>query len=224
MLYSDCPSIKNISHDIVSCFCQWEKTALLNSKLTWLRFTSFWKYGGSSFYSSISTAANIAFQMALCELSLWHLRSMKISKFVQYYGYLSSVSLRLQMDYQNIWILWFTRQLELELMFFSIISLRTADWSKGTKLFTDLLTLFISFIYPLGLFIRFGRFFLPYLRALVLMYTVFIPIAISVSFCHISERSTFTLSSIYISNVRMKNIFRFPLRHHLCLIKPTTLQ
>ena len=87
-----------------------------------------------------------------------------------------------------------------------------------------LLTLFISFIYPLGLFIRFGRFFLPYLRALVLMYTVFIPIAISVSFCHISERSTFALSSIYISNVRMKNIFRFPLRHHLCLIKPTTLQ
>ena len=147
MLYSDCPSIKNISHDIVSCFCQWEKTALLNSKLTWLRFTSFWKYGGSSFYSSISTAANIAFQMALCELSLWHLRSMKISKFVQYYGYLSSVSLRLQMDYQNIWILWFTRQLELELMFFSIISLRTANWSKGTKLFTDLLALSIGSTY-----------------------------------------------------------------------------
>ena len=85
---------------------------------------------------------------------------MGISKFVQYHGYLSSVSLRLQMDYPDTWLSWFTRQLDLELIFTSIISLRTANWNKWTKLFTDLLALSIGSTYSLVLFIRFGGFFL----------------------------------------------------------------
>ena len=83
---------------------------------------------------------------------------MEISKFVQFHGYLSSVSLRLQMDYPNTCLSWFTRQLDLELMFTSIISLRTANWNKWTKLFTDLLALPIGSTYSLALFIRFGGF------------------------------------------------------------------
>ena len=141
------------------------------------------------------------------------------------------MSLQLQMDYPNTWISWFTRQLDLELMFTSIISLRTANWNKWTKLFTDLLALpisstyslalfirfggfthwiyllalFIGFIYLLALFIRFGGFiYLPDLWALVSAYTVFILIANSVSFSHISERNTFTFLSIYISHVLME--------------------
>ena len=91
---------------------------------------------------------------------------MGISKFVLFHGYLSSVSLRLQMDYPNTWLSWFTRQLDLELVFPSIISLRTANWNKWTKLFIDLLTLSIGSTYSLvlfiqsGGFIRFGGFFL----------------------------------------------------------------
>ena len=194
---------------------------------------------------------NKAFTLALCELSLWLQAGMEISKFVQYHGYLSSVSLRLQMDCPNTWISWFTRQLDLELMFTSIISLRTANWNKWTKLFTDLLALPISSTYSLALFIRFGGFthwiyllavfigfiyllalfiwfggfiYLPYLSALVSAYTVFILKANSVSFSHISERNTFTFLSIYISHVLMEKIFRFPLRHHSGLIKLTLLQ
>ena len=124
---------------------------------------------------------------------------MEITKFVQYHGYLSSVSLRLQMDYRNTWISCFTRQLDLELMFTSIISLCMANWNKWTKLITDLLALsigstysyslalfirfsgFTHWIYLLALFIRFGGFiYLPYLWALVSAYTVFILIANSV--------------------------------------------
>ena len=101
---------------------------------------------------------NKAFTLALCELSLWLQAGMEISKFVQYHGYLSSVSLRLQMDCPNTWISWFTRQLDLELMFTSIISLRTANWNKWTKLFSDLLVLSIGSSYSLDLFIRFGGF------------------------------------------------------------------
>ena len=173
---------------------------------------------------------------------------MEISKFVQYHGYYASVSLRLQMDYPNTRISWFTRQLDLELMFTSIISLRTANWNKWTKLFTDLLALSIGSTYSLALFIRFGGFthwvyplalfigfiyllalfiqfcgfiYLPYLWALVSAYTVFILIA---SFSHISERNIFTFLSIYISHVLMEKTFRFPLRHHSDLIKLTLLQ
>ena len=165
--------------------------------------------------------------------------------------YLSTVSLRLQMDYPNTWISWFTRQLDLELKFSSIISLRTPKWNKWTELFTDLfalslsstyslalfirfggffvwiylLALFIGFIYSLALFISFGGFiYLPYLWALVWTYTVFILIAISVSFSHISERNTFTFLSIYISQVLMEKFFRFPLPHHSYLIQLTLLQ
>ena len=60
--------------------------------------------------------------------------------------------------YPNTWISWFTRQFDLELMFTSIISLRTANWNKWTKLFTDLLALSIGSTYSLALFIRFGGF------------------------------------------------------------------
>ena len=65
---------------------------------------------------------------------------------------------------------------------------------------------------------------MPYLWALVSAYTVFILIANSVSFSHISERNTFTFLSIYISHVLMEKIFCFPLRHHSGLIKLTLLQ
>ena len=174
---------------------------------------------------------------------------MEISKFALYHGYFSSVSLRLQMVYPNTWILWFSGQLDLELMFSSIISLRTANWYKRTKLFTDLLTLsidaicllalfircggftywiyllalFIGFLYSLALFIRFGGFiYLVYLLTLVLVYTVSIPTAFS--FSHSSVRNTLTILSLDISHVLMEKIFRFPLRHHSFLIKLTLLQ
>ena len=217
-----------------------------------------------------SRAMNKAFTLALCELSLWLQAGMEISKFAQYHWYLSSVRLWLIMDYPNTLISWFTRQLDLDLMFTSIISLRTANWNKWTKLFTDLLALsigssyslalfiwfggftywiyllalfigfiyslalfilfggfthviyllalFIGFIYSLALFIRFGGFiYLLYLWALVSAYTVFIIIANSVSFSHISERNTFTFPSIYISHVLMEKIFCFPITSSLGL-------
>ena len=43
-------------------------------------------------------------------------------------------------------------------MFSSIISLRTANWNKWTKLFTALLVLSIGSTYSLALFIQFGGF------------------------------------------------------------------
>ena len=114
-----------------------------------------------------SRAMNKAFTLALCELSLWLLAGMKISKFVQFHGYLSLVSLRLQMDYPNTRLSWLTRQLDLELMFTNIISLRTANWIKWKKLFTDLLALSTGSTYSLALFIRFGGFiYRMYLLAL----------------------------------------------------------
>ena len=81
-----------------------------------------------------------------------------------------------------------------------------------------LLALFIGFIYSLALFIRFGGFiYLLYLWALVSAYTVFIIMANSVSFSHISERNTFTFPSIYISHVLMEKIFCFPITSSLRL-------
>ena len=118
-------------------------------------------------YANICRAMNKAFTLALCELSLWLLAGMKISKFVQFHGYLSSVSLRLQMDYPNTRLSWLTRQLDLELMFTSIISLRRANWIKWEKLFADLLALSTDSTYSLALFIRFGGFiYRMYLLAL----------------------------------------------------------
>ena len=205
---------------------------------------------------------------------------MEISKFVQFHGYLSSVSVRLQMVYPNTRSSWLTRQLDLELMFTSIISFRTANWIKWEKLFTDLLVLstgstyslalfirfggliysiqwldllalfsgfiyslavfirldgsahwiylldlFIGLTYSLALYVRFGGFiYLPFLWTLVSAYTVFMLIANSVSFSHISERNTSTFLSIYISDVLMEKVFCSPLRHHSCLIKLTLLQ
>ena len=203
-------------------------------------------------YANICRAMNKAFTLALCELSLWLLADMEISKFVQFHGYLSSVSVRLQMVYPNTRSSWLTRQLDLELMFTSIISFRTANWIKWEKLFTDLLVLstgstyslalfirfggliysiqwldllalfsgfiyslavfirldgsahwiylldlFIGLTYSLALYVRFGGFiYLPFLWTLVSAYTVFMLIANSVSFSHISERNTSTFLSI----------------------------
>ena len=94
---------------------------------------------------------------------------MEISKFVRFHGYLSSVSLRLQMVYPNTRLSWFTRQLDLELMFTSTISLRTANWIKWEKLFTDLVALSTGSTYSLALFIRFGGFI--YCHCLVALFT-----------------------------------------------------
>ena len=92
---------------------------------------------------------------------------MEISKFVRFHGYLSSVSFPLQMVYPNTRLSWFTRQLDLELMFTSTISLRTANWIKWEKLFTDLVALSTGSTYSLALFIRFGGFiYRMYLLAL----------------------------------------------------------
>ena len=71
------------------------------------------------------------------------------------------------MDYPNTCLSWFTRQLDLELMFTSTISLRTANWIKWEKLFTDLVALSTGSTYSLALFIRFGGFiYRMYLLAL----------------------------------------------------------
>ena len=124
---------------------------------------------------------------------------MKVRKFDQYHRYLSSVSLRLQMAYPNTLILWFKRQMDLELMFSSVISLCTTNWNEWTKFFTGLL-------------------------ALVLVYTVSILTVTSLTFFQWLERNTFTFLSLCISHVLMEKIFHFQLRHHTCLIKLTSLQ
>ena len=74
-----------------------------------------------------------AFTLAMCRLPLLLLVNIEVRKFDQYHRYLSLVSLRLQKVYPNTWILWFKRQMDLELIFYSIISLRTASWGKWTK-------------------------------------------------------------------------------------------
>ena len=62
---------------------------------------------------------------------------------------------------------WLTRQLDLELIVTSIISLRTTNWIKWERLFTDLLALSSGSTYSLALFIRFGGFiYRMYLLAL----------------------------------------------------------
>ena len=86
-----------------------------------------------------------AFTLALCRLPLWLLVSIEISKLDQYYEYLSSVSLRLQKVYSNTWMLCFKRQMDLQLMFPSIISLCTVNQEKWTKLFKNLLALVLAY-------------------------------------------------------------------------------
>ena len=88
-----------------------------------------------------------------------------------------------------------------------------------------LLALLTGFIYSLALSIRFGSsIYLPYLWALVSAYTVFILIANSASFFHVSERNTLTLLSIYISHILMVKIAGLTLRHHPRLITLPLLQ
>ena len=149
-------------------------------------------------YAAFCTATIKAFTLALCELPLWLLVSMEVSKFDQYHGYLSSLSLRLQKAYPNTWILWFKRQMDLELMFSSIISFRTANWGTWTKFFKDLLDL-------------------------VLAYSVSILTANSFTFLQGSERNTSTYLPLYISSALIVKIFRFQSRHHTCLIKLISL-
>ena len=103
------------------------------------------------------------------------------------------MSLRLQNVYPSTVILWFKRQMDLELMLSSAIFFRTANWDKWTKFFTDLLVL-------------------------VLAYTVPILTAISFTFFQRPERNIFTYISLYISHVLIEKMFRFQLRHHTCLI------
>ena len=124
------------------------------------------------------TATIKAFTLALCGLPLWLLVSMEVSKFDQFHGYPSSVSLRLQMVYPNTWILWFKRQMEL--MFSSVIFLRTTNRNK----WTDLL-------------------------ALVLACTVSILTVISFKSFQRLERNTFAFLLLCISHVLMAKIFRF---------------
>ena len=69
-----------------------------------------------------------------------------------------------------------------------------------------------------------GSIYLPYLWVLVSAYTVFILMANSVSFSHVSEKNSPTLLSIFISHVLMVKTARLSLLHHPCLIKLTLLQ
>ena len=89
--------------------------------------------------------------------------------------------------------------MDLELIFSSIIFLRTANWEKWTKFFKILL-------------------------ALVLAYQAFILIANSFTFLPHSEWNIFTFLPLKNSSFFREHFFRFQLRHHNCLIKPTSLQ
>ena len=59
-----------------------------------------------------------AFTLVMCRLPLLLLVNIEVRKFDQYHRYLSLVSLRLQKVYPNTWILWFKRQMDLELIFY----------------------------------------------------------------------------------------------------------
>ena len=124
---------------------------------------------------------------------------MEVSKFDQLHGYPSSLGLRYQKSYSSTWILWFKRQMDLEFMFSSIISLRTANWKKLTKLFRDLLALFFE-------------------------YSVSIPTTNPFKFLQGSERNISTFLPLYIPSALMIKFFRFQLPYHTCLIKFTSLQ
>ena len=120
-------------------------------------------------------------------------------------------------------------------MFSSIISLRTANRYRRTKLFTNLLdlsvgainslalfirfggftywihllALLIGFIYLLDSFIRFGCFiYWVYLLTLVLVYTVSIPAAFS--FSHNPVRNTLTILSLCTVTFSWKKSSAFP--------------
>ena len=154
--------------------------------------------------------------------------------------YLSTVSLRLQMDYPNTWISWFTRQLDLELKFSSIISLRTAKWNKWAESFTDLFALTLSSTYSLALFIRWWLFCMDlsigfiyfiwwlYLFALSMgislnVYSIHPHSNLSQFFSHLRKEHLYISLNIHIPSSHGKN-FRFPLRHHSYLIQLTLLQ
>ena len=71
---------------------------------------------------------------------------MMISKFDPHHGYLSSVSLRLQMVCPNTWILWLLWLSWLLWILWFIISFRMAHKEKWTKFFADLLVLGLAYI------------------------------------------------------------------------------
>ena len=158
---------------------------------------------GGSTYESNSTTLIKAFPLALCGLSLWLLVSMMISKFDPHHGYLSSVSLQLQMVCPNTWILWLLWLSWLLWILWFIISFRMAHKEKWTKFFADLLVLGLAYI-------------------------IFIFTVNSFTFIFISsqpwERNTSTILSLCMDHVHIANIFRFQLHHHTSLIKLTLLQ
>ena len=76
---------------------------------------------------------NETFTLALYELSLWLLAEMEISKFVWFQGSLSPVSLRLQMVYPNTRLSWFTRQLDLYILYLYILYILIELYILGQK-------------------------------------------------------------------------------------------
>ena len=96
---------------------------------------------GVKIHTSISIATIKASTLAFCGLLLWLLVRIRASRYHQYYGYPSSVSICLQRVYQNTCILWFKRKMDLELMFLCIISLFKTNWENWTKSFKSLLAI-----------------------------------------------------------------------------------
>ena len=128
---------------------------------------------------------------------------MMISKFDPHHGYLSSVSIRLQMVYQNTWILWLLWLLSILWILWFIFSLRIANKEKWTKFFADLLVLvlaYITFIFTASSFTFMFRYFQP------------------------SARNTFIFISLCMDHVHIANIFCFQLCNPTSLIKFTLLQ
>ena len=131
-------------------------------------------------------------------------------------------------------------------MFSSIISLRTANWNKWTKLFTALLVLSIGSTYSLALFIQFGGFtdwidllalFIGFIYSIWWLYLFALSMGFSLCvysihphsnlsqfFSNLRKEHLYISLNIHIPRSHGKKIFCFPLRHHSCLIKLTLLQ
>ena len=152
------------------------------------------------------------------------------------------------MIYSNTWILWFTRQLDLELMFSSVIPLRTTNWNKWTKLFTDLLALFIHWFYLFDLVALFNGFiywpflFIAFIYSIWWIYLLDLSIGFSFSVYNIHSHSNFSQIfsqlrrehlyislTIHVSRAHVKNLplsiklILLQLHHHTSLIKLTNI-